>query len=268
MSTATAVPAAKAEPTPSEDSGHPILRRGKPVQEQSGRDLPEFIKKEEHVLRQVAVSDAGPSEARPVIYLCPEEVRRQLETAARDLAQAELLRMAPQRGIPLPAAAIAHATPGKSASQAKPKTAPATPAELKFDDEQFVPYDLDYNDYATVVFSARYTPQAAGTPSAAAAGTSAKADGAQSAGANGKHWVVTVVARQDGDKLIKLYSAVSDPRELDLYPEVRLVDAVDPDGYGRYSLLFRKQKRDDRVSWLLARVTGYELQTIFETGER
>ena len=32
---------------------------------------------------------------------------------------------------------------------------PAAPA-LTLDDEQFVPYDLDYNDYATVVFSARY----------------------------------------------------------------------------------------------------------------
>jgi hypothetical protein len=48
---------------------------------------------------------------------------------------------------------------------------------------------------------------------------------------------------------------------------VRLVDAVDPDGYGRMALLFREQKRDG-VSWLLGRPTGYELQTVFETPSR
>jgi hypothetical protein len=115
---------------------------------------------------------------------------------------------------------------------------------LTLEDEQFVPYDLDYNDYATVVFSGRYRPEA-----------------------ENQSWVITVIAKQDGDKLVKLYGAVSDPRELDLYPEMRLVAAVDPDGYGRYALLFREQKRDG-VSWLLGRVSGYELQTLFETAAR
>ncbi len=55
-----------------------------------------------------------------------------------------------------------------------------------------------------------------------------------------------MIARQDEGKLVKLYSSVSDLRELDLYPEVRLVDAVDPDGYGRFSLLFREKPRESR----------------------
>jgi hypothetical protein len=121
---------------------------------------------------------------------------------------------------------------------------------LNLDDEQFVPYDLDYGNYATVVFSARYTPEAALAMSAKA-----------------KSWMVTVVARQDEDKLIKLYSAVSDPRELNLYPELRLVDALDPDGSGRAALLFREQKQDG-VSWLMGRLTGYGMQTVFETPSR
>jgi len=88
------------------------------------------------------------------------------------------------------------------------------------------------------------------------------------AGAQARSWVVTVLAREEEDfKLVKLYSAVSDPRELGLYPEVRLVDAVDPEGYGHFGLLFREKKRDG-VSWLLGRLTGYELQTIFETPAR
>jgi hypothetical protein len=249
---------AKAELTPSDDPDHPILRRGKPVQEQSGRDLPDF-KKEEPVSRQVAVSDAGPSEVQPLIYVCREQERQQIESSARELAKAELLRLATQRGVVLPAASRAS-TAKKTAVTGKKAAATAGSAAITFKDEQFIPYDLDYNNYATIVFSARYEPDTAG-------GKGASALGAGVPSAKGKSWVVTVVARQDEDKLIKLYSAVSDPRELDLYPEVRLVDAVDPDGYGRMALLLREQKRDG-VSWLVGRPTGYELQTVFETPSR
>jgi hypothetical protein len=244
-----------AELTPSDDPDHPILRRGQPVQIQGGRDLPDF-KKEEPVSRQVAISDAGPSEAQSLIYVCREEERQQIELSARALAQAELRRLAAQRGIASVASAKAPSTSRKIAAA---KT-PILP-ELKFEDEQFIPYDLDYNNYATVVFSARYAPQS----TSAATAPSAEA---QSAIAKSKSWVVTVVAREtEGNKLVKLFAAVSDPRELALYPEVRLVDALDPDGYGRAALLFREQKRDG-VSWLLGRVTGYEMQPILETPSR
>lgn len=283
-SSGMAAPTAVAELTPSDDPEHPILRRGKPAQEQSGRDLPDFHPSgkpgrpgvtggEEAVTRQVAVSDAGPSEAQALIYVCPEQERELMEAAARELAQAELRRLAAQRGIVLPAPvkpppAKAAAGAGKKkaaagssqAASSQAQTQAAALPELKLEDEQFVPYDLDYNDYATVVFSARYAPP----QSASATGANAPGAGAP---APGKSWVVTVIARVDEGKLVKLYSAVSDPRELDLYPEVRLVDAVDPNGYGRYGLLFREQKRDG-VSWLLGRTTGYELQTVFETAER
>jgi hypothetical protein len=242
--------AAKPELTPSDDPDHPILRRGKPVQEQGGRDLPDFSR-EEPVIRQVAVSDAGVSESQPLIYVCPEPERRQIEESSRELARAELRRLASQRGLRLPTPPQATTSIAQKRKTAVVKPAPLP--EFKLEDEHFVPYDLDYNNFATVVFSARYTP----------VGGQATAPGAMHA--NG--WVVTVVARQDEDKLVKLYSAVSDPRELDLYPEVRLVDAVDPDGYGRMALLFRERKRDG-VSWLLARPTGYELQTVFETPAR
>jgi hypothetical protein len=275
---------------------HPILRRGKPAGEQGGRDLPEFnaalvsavnpgtgepsARGPAPMARQVAVSDAGTSEPQDVIFVCRQEQRQQMEAEARELAESELRRMASRRGLALPDAlksdsgragdartgsAKAGATKAKTpaglkakpgASAAKPaSTAASTPEALTFEDEQFVPYDLDYNDYATVVFSGRYRPGASGAQDNAAL---------LAAGAG---WVITVIAKQDGDKLVKLYSAVSDPKELDLYPELRLVDAVDPDGYGRYALVFREQKRDG-VRWLLGRVTGYELQTLFETAER
>jgi len=66
-----------------------------------------------------------------------------------------------QRGIMLPAAK-AQPAQAKAGAQAKKKpTAPEPSPELKLAEEQFVPYDLDYNNYATVVFSARYAPEAA-----------------------------------------------------------------------------------------------------------
>lgn len=234
--------------TPDADPDHPILRRGKPVQAQGGRDLEEF-KLEEPVERLVAVSDAGPgNEPHPLIYTCPPEERARMERQVRELAWAELKRMGSMRGLPAIAEPAPPSTTAKNAKAAKPQpTAPAwTPTE-----EQFVPYDLDWSNYATVVYSARYTPPQPDVPT----------------GTSPRSWVVTVVARQEEDKLLKLYSAVSDPRELDLYPEVRLVDAVDPDGYEHNAFLFREKKRDG-VSWLLARPTGYELVEVFETAVR
>jgi hypothetical protein len=291
---AAGVVATKVALTPSDDPDHPILRRGKPVQEQGGHDLPDF-KKEEPVTRQVAVSDAGPagaSDGQELIYVCREPERNLLEAGARELARTELRRLAAQRGIVLPKDSVAKNVAAKTSSGTKKNATAATAPPLLLQDEQFVPYDLDYNNYATVVFSARYA--ADGTDAAGAKGATSKGSGATAAGkgsaagtgqqsfaagraatnaapaagARGRSWVVTVIAREDSEgKLTKVYSAVSDPRELDLYPEMRLVDAVDPDGYGRQALLFREQKRDG-VSWLLGRVVGYDMQTLFETAER
>jgi hypothetical protein len=219
------------------------------VQQQGGADLPDF-KKEEPVSRLVAVSDAGPSQQPPpLIFSDGEAERLQLEDQVRQLARAELRRMAALRGLTLPAA------PAKAA---KKNSAPATPAELAFTEEQFVPFDLEYNNYATVVYSARYTPAAPAAPAlvASSAATPAAA----------RSWVITVVARQ-AEQLQKIYSTLSDPRDLSLYPEVRLVDVVDPEGYGHFQLLFRERTREG-ISWLLARPGGYEMQTVFETAER
>jgi hypothetical protein len=217
-----------------EDAGRPVLRRGKPQESSSGEDSrPEGEAGSERltVRRQVAVSDSGDYQPQNVAFSCDAEQRRQMEEAARRLAEGELRRLAPRRGLSrLPQPGVA----------------------LVFEDEQFALYSLDYSNNATMVFSGRY-----------------RAPGAEG-GDPGNHdsgWVVTVIARQDAERMVKLYSAVSDPRALSLYPELRLVDAVDPDGYGRYALLFRERKRDG-VSWVLARASGFGLETLFETPER
>ncbi len=119
---AAASPTAVAELTPSDDPEHPILRRGKPVQEQSGRDLPEFhpVGKpggamgnamSEEVTRQVAVSDAGPSEAQSLIYRLP---RRGAAADGSVGARAGRGRVAPGGGTARPRAAPAN---GRSAER-------------------------------------------------------------------------------------------------------------------------------------------------------
>ena len=235
-----------------QDPNRPILRHGKPEQEQSGGDLPEMtvskdkdVVAQDAVLRQVAVSDAAPSPEQPsLLYACHPGECDQLQSQARALAQEELRKLASQRGVAVPT--TLKAKTGKTSKTAEQ-------AAIQFADEQFVPYDLDFVGRATVVYSARYRPPTTGHPAS---------------GAGERSWVVSVVAVQEDDgKLRKLFSAVSDPRDLDLYPETRLVDAVDPEGYGRTALLFREKKRDG-VSWLLGRVNGYEMTTVFETPSR
>jgi hypothetical protein len=236
----SAAGAPSAAASESEDEGRPILRRGKPSEEpnkvesetsgggsaaEAGAAASEQKDEALTVVRQVAVSDAGPSREQDVSFPCSAAERRTMEEGARRLAEAELRRDGPMRGLSFDAAGGA----------------------IAWQDEQFALFALDYSSYATVVFSARYRPAEAPPESPG--------------------WVVTVIARQQEGQSVRLYGAVSDPRALGIYPELRLVDAVDPDGYGRYALLFRERKRDG-VSWLLARVSGFGLQTLLETPER
>jgi hypothetical protein len=182
------------------------------------------------VPREVAISDAG--KALPpadLLFHCSPEERETLHRQAQQLARAELKQVATARGIPVDSL--------------------GPPSE-----EDFRAYRLEDGDYATVVYSARFA--------------TAKALSAQySTG-----WVVAVVARydgahDDGRAMTLLYAAISDPRELEHYPEVRPVDLVDAEGQGHYLLLLRETGAGG-IRWRLGRLTGYELQTVFATAER
>ena len=190
----------------------------------------------------VAVSDATPAvgDASPEIsFHGPPEEQARLEHLAREMADAELRRVAALRGVPAGEKSAALAATG----------------------EQTELYNLDHSNYAVVVYSARY--QTPASVKAATVATEEKSQAAASGPARG--WLVTVVARQNAEgKLTRLYGAVSDPREMDLYPEIRPVGMVDAEGYGRHSLLLRQQRRET-VGWMLGRVSGYQMETIFET---
>ncbi len=119
------------------------------------------------------------------------------------------------------------------------------PATLKFTDFDLRTFDVDYSNNPEIVFSASYAPPAAGKTKPVT-------------------YYLTEVARQDatGD-LNPLFSQITDSTRLDAYSRLELVDAVDPDGYGRGGLLFREYT-DSGKAFVLYRVDAYNLTKLFE----
>lgn len=236
-------PAGAADNSAAEDPERPLLRRGpgreKPAVGAETREA-KNLSPWEAVRREVAISDAGKALPPPeLLFHCSQEERETIRQRAQQLAVAELKQVAAARGIPVEKLG----PPGEEDFRA---------LNLKHNDLEHS--QLEDSEYATVVYSARFTPASA-------------LRGQASPG-----WVVTVIARYEGSNyggqaLTRLYAAISDPRELELYPEVRPVDLVDAEGQGRYLLLLREQSAGG-VRWRLGRITPYELQTVFATAER
>jgi hypothetical protein len=73
-----------------------------------------------------------------------------------------------------------------------------------------------------------------------------------------------MVARGDANgDLNPIFSQITDSTRLDAYARLELIDAVDPDGFGRGSLLFREYK-DSGKAFVLYRVDPYNLTKLFE----
>ncbi len=205
------------------EAERPRLRRANPAEE-NGRSNGDTFHAGEVVTRQVAVSDSGNKRApTELLFHCSAVQEETMRLQARQLALAELKQVAAARGIQ------------------EEKLGP--PAE-----EDFHAYQLERNEYTTVVYSARFAP---------AQGTTQQQRG----------WVVTVIVRAEGVEFTRIFAAVSDPRELDLYPEIHPVDLVDAEGLGHYLLLLR-ETAESGIGWRLGRITGFEMQTVFATAER
>ncbi len=221
-----------------EDPERPLLRRGR------GREKPAVESKISEVedsylwegaRREVAISDAGKALPLPDLFFhCSQEERESVHRQAQKLALAELQQVAASRAIPM-----------------ESLRAPAEEDLRVFNLEhgELEPGQLENGEYATVVYSARFAP--------ANALSEQPSPG----------WVATVIARYDGRVMTVVYAAVSDPRELELYPELRPVDLVDAEGQGRYLLLLRERLAGG-IRWRLGRITPYEMQTVFVTAER
>jgi len=238
------VAAAPQPDQPPDDSGRPVLRHNQGNAEQSGAELPPVDKANNGpATLLVAVSDPqAPDERSLEMTWSPQE----RENAAKDiqaLASAELQKRlnpvaAPPKPRPVTARSGAH------------KPAGTPPPTYAFTDVDVRAYDIDYSNNPVVVFTGTY---AAPNPAAPA--------GVQGAE---ERYSVTVVARQYSDgKMTKLFSSISNPKDLDNSPALRLVDAVDVDGDGRAELLFRKTAASG-TGWLVQRVSPYSISTLFD----
>ncbi len=117
--------------------------------------------------------------------------------------------------------------------------------KLTFTDFDLRAFDVDYSNNPEAVFTASYSP-------------------VSTAHTKPVTYYVTLVARQDatGD-LTPIFAQITDSTRLDAYARLELVDAVDADGYGRGSLLFR-EFTDSGKAFVLYRVDPYNVVKLFE----
>ena len=117
------------------------------------------------------------------------------------------------------------------------------PATLTFTDFDLRAFDVDYSNNPELVFTASYAPPVQKTPVT---------------------YYLTVVGRADASGDVNpIFSQVTDSTRLDAYARLELIDAVDPDGRGRGSLLFREYN-DSGKAFVLYRVDAYNLTKLFE----
>ncbi len=221
-----------------DDPDRPSLHRGKPAGRLEDDDLPALHGVPEEMHQMVAVSDAKnrPEHDFTRAWESPEE-QTQVLAAMRALAVAQV---AGYRSAPAAAAPAAKKTaPTTLAAKrgAAKAGAPSAPAAPVFDakSEALKGYTLSYGGAATYVYSAE-TPDAKSPV------------------------LVTVVAQREPDGSLKTaLASVTDAEHLDRTPQLRLVDAVDPDASNRASLLFERRGATTR-EFALYRVIGAQAE--------
>jgi hypothetical protein len=231
--------AAPTQPSGTDDSERPRLRRGTPEQHPSApkETAPSTPAPAEHVSparssppkaqpqQLPAISDAGGPDPRPYTYELKPREEREFRQKMLALAATEALK---RQTAPMVS---------PSSSGGKKKSA-APGAQPQFQNVNLKVFDLSSSNEPVLVLSA--------TESAAS-----RRD-------------VLLVARTDlYGELRTIFFGVTDARHLDLSPRRQLIDAVDADGDGRGELLFR-QTSDAGSAYAVYRVTPDRLVPLFE----
>jgi hypothetical protein len=240
-----ATPPPAPTPAPAQpDNAGPVLKRGKPPEEQAeklGKDtLPHKVPPKPPAgfdKIKVAVSDASTKESHPYSWKWanPDEEKK-FRADTEKLALTLVSDYAKKNGGP---------PPGKVEVAA------------------FHAFDLAYNNEPQVIFTARILPAVAAAVRKAGAKTtpvppSVPAD---------FMYYVTLVATQDiYGQSQKMFSAVTDNKHLDAFPRFELVDAVDVDGDGNGDLLFRRTS-DISSSFVLYKVIGTRVEELLSVPE-
>jgi hypothetical protein len=271
--TADKVNAPTAPPSPpippsadrSEDSEHPVLRRGRPTAEQA-ENLPGAV--EAKAPPESPAAAAGPgSAANKAAATRPGRVLPAISDAAGPEPHTYLLPWSIDEQERLKNSMIQLAS---SMLQDFARTHGEThPGPLQ--DVQVRAFDLTTRNEPQIVLMARAVEALPAAPVRRAGQRPGTKPGAvtpppQAAGEGLTYWI-TVAARQDynGD-LRKLKVWATDSRHLDAYPRAELIDAVDADGDGRGELLFREISDQGR-SFALYRANPDSLTQLYNSAE-
>lgn len=225
------------------DPNRPILRRGKPAEEQATSLQMETDTTPKKAVPppagvaklDVAISDATPKQQHSYVWTWanPDEEKK-LKDQVEKLALATLNEYASRTNGPKPGA-LQHV--------------------------QIHTYDLNYSNAPTVILSARVEPEAP-KPTPTRRGAKPAAPAAPPSMTPAFEYYVTVVGREDiYGQLQKKLAVATDNKHLDAFPKMELVDAVDVDGNGNGDLLF--QSTSDRSdSFVIYQDRGYNLEEV------
>jgi hypothetical protein len=227
--------------TANTDPDRPILKRGTqaPPAAVAGPNedptaMAERIRRSKEL--NVAVSDPSLRATRPFVYEWDEPQKKQLAEAMAKLAATELSKVAKARGLTF-----------------GPKD------KIEFSDSSIHAYDVDYSNNPQVVYTAKLIPS-----TRQVAGLSK--DNASEVMRGGIY--VTAVARVNyNGELERIFAEVSDPRDLNTYPRMELVDAVDVDSDNRAELLFSQLTENGR-RFVVYRLYGLQMNELFTSGLR
>ena len=263
---------------PSEETGQPRLRRGKPTpplpdddQSKSRNDATTkggAAAKQSEGANNVgakdtaelvpAISDVAGPDPQSYAFDWPkgreEEQRKQMVALAASEIRAYLATRAKEQ---IGNASESRKTP---ATVHKTTTKQAQPVMEKV---QLRAFDLWGNSDPILIMSAEaHLPSASRRPTAK---ESWKEDATATAPDSATSYTITLVAKTDiYGNLRKLYSGVTDKYHLDVIPKLELIDAVDADGDGRGELLFRETS-DAGTGYVIYRATADTLWKMFDS---
>ena len=223
------------------DPNRPTLKRGTqaPAPDVAGpREDPQAKAETARRSRQlnVAVSDPSQRSTRPFDFQWDDQQKQQLTAGITKLAAAELTKAARSRGVTL-----------------GPKD------QVEFADAALRAYDVDYSNNPQLVFVAKFIPsqrQLSGLSKESAMDVM-----------KGGIYVTAVARVNYNGELERIFTEVSDPRDLDRFPRMEFVDAVDVDADNRAELLFAKDTTTGR-RFVVYRLYGLQMNELFSSGVR
>ena len=248
-------------PPKTEDSEHPVLRRGRPTAEQA-ENLPGAV--EPKAAPKTPAAGAGPpTPASKAAAARPGRVLPAISDASTTETHSFLLPWHSEDQEKLKNSMIQVAS---AALQEWARTHGGThPGALQ--DVQVRAFDLTTRNEPQVILMARAVdaPEPRPAPRTTIARGAAPAP-LPSSGDGMTYWITLAVRQDYNGDLRKLKVWATDSKHLDAYPRAELIDAVDADGDGRGELLFREIS-DDGQSFALYRAAPNSLIQLYNSAE-